>query len=59
MFHKTAIKHSSPQLPSNSSLQNMVVDLAPEHEAAVSGGNVFFLILFAQSSHKLESKVVT
>ncbi|MGI0483872.1 hypothetical protein ACN4EK_00470 [Pantanalinema rosaneae CENA516] len=58
MFHHTPIKHSPPQLSINPSLQNMVVDLAPEQEEAISAGGHLpvILIFFAQPSQPQAGK---
>lgn len=57
-MHYPSIKHSSQQLAISASLQNMVVDLDPEHEEAISAGGhlPIILIFFAQSSQPQAGK---
>lgn len=38
MVRQSTIKQRSKSLPTNLSLQNIVVDLEPQHEESISGG---------------------
>lgn len=54
MFCQNTIKQSSKLLPTSSSLQNIMVDLEPQHEESISGGTlpmaVIFIVAIPQSS---------
>lgn len=54
MFARNSIKHSSKKGSTNSSFQNMVVDLDKQQEESISGGLVIALVLLVQPADRIK-----
>lgn len=48
MARQSIIKHRSKLLQASLSLQNMVVDLEPQHEESISGGQNMIISLISE-----------
>lgn len=56
MVRQSTIKHRSQLLLASLSLQNMVVDLEPQHEESISGGQNLIISLIPEKYILLSEK---